>query len=433
MIRKFKRAMVREAVRDDAAAGSMAWQEILPHPFDPEQRIFPMYIQRAEKKSENEPIISFVATDGSEDRHGSRINPNGWDLASYKRNPVILWGHDQKIPAIGSGVEIALENGRMSIDVRFAVDEWDVPGMGNLAMLLFRLAEKNVIRAMSTSFIPKKWRDLQAETIPSFFAENVYYEQNEMTENSIVNVPSNRNALKKAISDSIISENEATLLGLDAMFRLVPTPHVNARGADAPSHTSKAGVVHMGEAQRCGECYPAPPPPPAPVAPEVAATEIETMNALASNAIDQIGVALQGWESAEHDELRGCARTALYDNVYLYDRLRYLAREWYGENLAQRPADLVDELVSESADVVKARGILSSERTPAPECYCEAGPTMPHAAHVVRGQAAAADPFETFLRSQLGSAESHQNSAPEPTPDANGDESTLNRFLAMLT
>ena len=35
-----------------------------------------------------------VASTNSVDRHGEIVDNNGWDLKSFKKNPVILWGHD---------------------------------------------------------------------------------------------------------------------------------------------------------------------------------------------------------------------------------------------------------------------------------------------------------------------------------------------------
>lgn len=331
-------------------------QEILPHPFDPEQRIVPLTVIRAEKRgTEDEPIIRFIATDGSEDRHGSRINPNGWDLSQFKRNPVILWGHNQAIPAIGKGEEISLANGRMELDVRFALEAWDVPGMGNLAMLLYRLASQDFIRAMSTSFIPKAWHDIEAETIPSFFAENVSYDRQEMTENSIVNVPSNRNALKKALSANVISENEATLLGLGAMVRLeMPTMIRTEAGvitpetaATTPAEEPKRVLV-VGEFRskvsdvltRCCGCEPYYPTKPT-IDDDQKAEIVTTLNELAAQSIERLDTAITGWKNADApEEFRGLCANELYGAMWAFDRCTHLLREWFGEEVGATVPDI---------------------------------------------------------------------------------------------
>lgn len=45
--------------------------------------------------------LLIVASMGTEDRVGDVIDPNGWELASYLRNPVFLWAHRRSEPQIG--------------------------------------------------------------------------------------------------------------------------------------------------------------------------------------------------------------------------------------------------------------------------------------------------------------------------------------------
>jgi hypothetical protein len=37
---------------------------------------------------------SYIISTGSVDRMGDVIDPNGWQLAAFKTNPVVLWAHD---------------------------------------------------------------------------------------------------------------------------------------------------------------------------------------------------------------------------------------------------------------------------------------------------------------------------------------------------
>ena len=41
--------------------------------------------------------ISYLVSDETPDRMGDIIKVKGWDLASYKRNPVVLWSHDGQV------------------------------------------------------------------------------------------------------------------------------------------------------------------------------------------------------------------------------------------------------------------------------------------------------------------------------------------------
>jgi hypothetical protein len=37
--------------------------------------------------------LDYVMSDGTVDRYGDVIDPNGWDLGEFRCNPVLLWGH----------------------------------------------------------------------------------------------------------------------------------------------------------------------------------------------------------------------------------------------------------------------------------------------------------------------------------------------------
>lgn len=314
--------------------------EILPHPEIPEQRIFLLNIERAEKLgSGDDPVIRYVATDDSEDRHGSVLNSGGWDNSQFIRNPVVLWSHQHTIPAIGQVIRMEQKGARWEYEVRYAIDAWDVPGMGNLSLLVYRLAAGNFIRAMSNAFIPKEWKDIEATTIPRFFAENVEYMRQELTETSNVNVGSNRNALKKALGDGVISEQEATTLGLGWMLRMEMPAFITSglekeqqkqSTATAVSRTPDGRVVETPLFGRDGVSMYA----PAPVAPEspdaAGAAELQLMNDMAENCLDDISLCMAGWESiAVHESLRRLCKYRIIDSMNLHESLAEYAEYWY--------------------------------------------------------------------------------------------------------
>lgn len=195
--------------------------EIIPHPFKGEQRIFPLGIEsRAAEGAGDRPVVTVVGTDGSEDRHGSVINPNGWDIEPYLRNPVVLWGHQSAdIPAIGKTVNLRRSGGQWLFDIEFAVDQWRHMA-SNLAATTYELMRDGFLNAVSVSFIPKEWKDREAKTIPSFFAENVEYQKQELTEISVVNIGSNRNALQKALEAGRLTPEAARMLGMGEAIRV---------------------------------------------------------------------------------------------------------------------------------------------------------------------------------------------------------------------
>ncbi len=69
-------------------------------------------ITPGEPVDEGNRVIRFVASDETPDRVGDIIKVSGWNLTNYKKNPVVLWGHDQaNTPPIGKAVNVRRGNG----------------------------------------------------------------------------------------------------------------------------------------------------------------------------------------------------------------------------------------------------------------------------------------------------------------------------------
>ena len=129
---------------------------------------------------------TFTISSGSVDRDNDTINPNGWKLEDYKRNPVVLFGHQSRMPPIGKASAVEVRSGALKADVIFAE-----PGTYDLADTVRGLVDQDILRATSVGFIPLKW----------MFDEKrggVDYAEQELYEFSIVPVPSNPEALRES-------------------------------------------------------------------------------------------------------------------------------------------------------------------------------------------------------------------------------------------
>lgn len=138
--------------------------------------------------------MDFVISDGSLDRHGTRINPNGWVLSSFKKNPIALFGHSGGFP-IGRWENVRMEGGKL-------IGRLVVASEGTSARIdeLRKLIEQKILRAVSVGFSVLEWGT------PGKSEYDI--EKQELHEVSLVSVGSNTNALAKAralhISESTI-------------------------------------------------------------------------------------------------------------------------------------------------------------------------------------------------------------------------------------
>lgn len=128
--------------------------------------------------------LEFVISDGSLDRHGTRINPNGWNLDNFKRNPIALFVHDSDFP-IGKWENVRAESGKLIGTLKLAAK-------GTSARIdeLISLVEQGILRAVSVGF-----RVLEFGVAGK---SQFDFEKQELLEVSLVSVPSNTNALAKA-------------------------------------------------------------------------------------------------------------------------------------------------------------------------------------------------------------------------------------------
>jgi hypothetical protein len=132
--------------------------------------------------------IPVVITDDSEDRDRDVVEPGGGDLAHYRENPVLLFGHNHSIPAIGNGFGTHPAGNQMR-----SVATFNPPDVDEFGNMIGRMFEERIMRALSIGFIPKEWV-FESERGPLAMRYLAW----ELIEYSAVNVPSNRNALVQA-------------------------------------------------------------------------------------------------------------------------------------------------------------------------------------------------------------------------------------------
>lgn len=143
----------------------------------------------------NDDDHSFVAiaSDETVDRHGEVVEQSSWDLANFKANPVVPWGHDYFSPPVAKATEIEVVDGKLMFRPKFAVDEYP------FAQTIYNLYKGGYLRAFSVGFIPKEM-------------DGNRFKECELLEISAVTVPSNPAALALAYKEGVINEKEVSSL-----------------------------------------------------------------------------------------------------------------------------------------------------------------------------------------------------------------------------
>ena len=109
------------------------------------------------------PSLDFVASTATLDRYHEIIEPAGWRLESYRRNPVFQNAHNYGdiLFTLGKALftEVRLVGGRPALcqRVQFAT------GVNPIARIAYGLYSGGFLNAVSVGFIPLRWEDGQGE------------------------------------------------------------------------------------------------------------------------------------------------------------------------------------------------------------------------------------------------------------------------------
>lgn len=147
------------------------------------------FIKATIEKKDDGSFVAIASTN-SIDRHGEVVDNNGWDLKAFKKNPVILWGHDHTEPAIGVSKKTWVEGTGKKAKLMIQPLLHDVT---EKARAIKALVDMGVIKTLSVGFKPLESPD------------GITFTKNELLEVSMVNVPANADAMTlayKSLKDS---------------------------------------------------------------------------------------------------------------------------------------------------------------------------------------------------------------------------------------
>lgn len=149
-------------------------------------------IEKAAKLSEGE--VEFVVSTNALDAHGERIDVDGIDIKEYKKNPVVLWGHDGFNLPIAKATKIWKESGKLMARAKFYLKD-------DFARKVYEYIVDGYLNAVSIGGMVKEWGE-DGMTIKAL----------NMKEFSVVSIPANQEAL--VASKSLDGNQKAELRAL---------------------------------------------------------------------------------------------------------------------------------------------------------------------------------------------------------------------------
>ena len=168
----------------------------------------------ADKENHSEPML-IVASMGTEDRLGDIIDPAGWDLESYRRNPVFLWAHQRADIPIGRSVKTWVQGNLLLAAIDFAPTA--------LAQTIRNLYQSGHMRGISVGFRPIEF----VQRTASNGRKAVRFIRQELLEISAAPVPMHPDALART-EDGATNQRKADIAP-DARSQLAELTHMVSR------------------------------------------------------------------------------------------------------------------------------------------------------------------------------------------------------------
>jgi len=180
-----------------------AWREALiaGKAMTPPEHVFKAYTATEMRADQATRQIKFRITTGSPDRMQDIVDPNGWQLDAYRKNPVVLWAHQY-----GSGG--LLGTGGVGLPIARALDiRADSAGLVSVAQFatkeqyafadtVYQLLVGGFLNATSVGFRPLKHAFNEAR-------QGIDFLEHELLEYSVVPIPANPEALIDAAAKGI--------------------------------------------------------------------------------------------------------------------------------------------------------------------------------------------------------------------------------------
>lgn len=156
------------------------------------------------KVDEEKRTVEFVASDNSVDSYGTVLPVDKWNLDRYSKNGIVGYMHDvygeswtksaDPDDIIGKGVAF-VEDEKLIVRITFEPAE-----LNERADKIFRKIQFGSLKAVSVGFRPTGKGHMGNEDRGEN-PEVYYYGGMELLEVSVVNIPSNANALKRSLEE----------------------------------------------------------------------------------------------------------------------------------------------------------------------------------------------------------------------------------------
>jgi hypothetical protein len=195
-------------------------------------------VREIPKDAEEKRIIPFVLSTSARDRHHSRLNQDGWVLDSYRGNPIVGYNHNlygdlcnppDPDDVIAKSPQIDVEE-LAGVKALVGYPVFETADLNLKADKIFRKLLLGTLNASSVGFLEVgagQWG--VNEEAAGHDNETYYFQGQELLEFSIVNIPSNPQALVKSMRTQTATAITFAYHALGGKFRLSQIENMRVR------------------------------------------------------------------------------------------------------------------------------------------------------------------------------------------------------------
>lgn len=172
-------------------------------------------------------MTTFVLSKGlHQNSHGFAIDLDGIDLERFKKNPVMLWGHDRD-KVIGRWTNLRIENGSLLADADFDTDD-------TVGKEVARKVGKGYLKGCSVGIYIKEMMEKDGITIAA---------KSELLEASVVSVPSDSDAVMLYDANNKPTTLEAVKLSINQINKTMKENQIELTTATLQALSLESGAT----------------------------------------------------------------------------------------------------------------------------------------------------------------------------------------------
>lgn len=160
-----------------------------------------------------------TATTADIDRDAEVVDVKGLNLRMFRKNPVLVWGHNYEEPPIGRSLWEKIEGDKLKSLAQFALRPDDWPDQAEwFPDQVFALCQQKILKGVSIGFLvldsgPPTEKEIKARN--ELVSAKKIIRKSMLLEISIVSIGCNPSALVESVSKGIVSKSLVDRLGIE--------------------------------------------------------------------------------------------------------------------------------------------------------------------------------------------------------------------------